>query len=228
MTSHLSCSEEYDNPIPLVTLKDLPEELKTDREMRIPPVLKRQFETLPFQIGRINVFGNGYCGYYVIQLLEYLNHYNIRSLCDLLTVRSEALQEAKIDEKIKRNLILAKPHYLEYLEVGVILNRLIPKLNIAVIVQSNVKKSGEKRTKRVYPARIVSYKTGHLWSFLLMSNGAKHYELLTILENGLHRSTFTINEAKKILDCCYTKYPDNVVDPSEQLVYLDTEDLLYF
>lgn len=218
----------HDQIISIFTLKELPEKLTgTDRrQKRIPPVMDRQFGNLPFNIGRINVTGDGNCGYYVIQLIKYLNHYKILSLQELQVERMNALCESKT---ASQELISAKRHYLEYLEVGIILSRLVPELNIAVIVQSNVKKSGEKRAKRVYPTRVVSYKPGLYWSFLLMSHGARHYELLTIAESGdLHRASFSPEEAMEVFECCESEYPTVPVDPSEQICFLDVSDFVYF
>lgn len=214
----------------LFVLKELSKDLKNiDRRCKsLPPILKQQFESLSFHLGRINVRGDGYCGYYVIQLLEYMNCLMIRSLSELLKVREMALQEAKLEEKTKNSLITAKRHYLEYLEFALIMGKLVPKLNIAVIVQSNVKKTGDKKIRRVYPVRIASYDFGKNWAFILLSHNACHYELLTVAEKGMYRSEFTENEAREIFECCQSEYPTAKVDPSDQIVFLDSEDFLYF
>lgn len=218
------------NPILLFFLKELPSELENvDRcKKKIPPVLARQLENFHLQLGRINVKGNGYCGYYVIQLLVYMNHYRILSVPDMDDIRAKALQKAKIDDVTKKDLVIARRHYLEYIEVGIILSELIPDLNIGVIVETNVKKTGEKRTSRVYPIRVVNYRPGQNWSFLLLSHGAHHYELLTSLENGHHRSSFFEEEAEKMFECCRTDYPKNRVQSSDQVVFLDVKDFVYF
>jgi len=228
-----NCTCEYwesDDPISVFSLTELPQEMKEidRRNLKIPPVLQRQLDTISFQVGRINVAGNGNCGYYVIQLLEYLVNNHVRSLENLQMVRIEAILAAKIDAELKLRLVGATNHYLEYLEVGMILDRILPSLNIAVVVQTDVKKSGDKRQRREYPVRVLNYKIGQCWAFLLMSCGAHHYELLTEREKDRHRALFISREAREIFAACSAEYPTEVVDAKNQLGFLDPEDFRYF
>ena len=218
--------EEYvDDPIVLFSLKELPKELNNidRRVLKVPPVLQRQLACLSFQVGRINVTGDGNCGYYVIQLLHYLINHTVGNLYYLRMKRTTAILST-----FQMKLLGERDHYLEYLEVGTILQYLAPNLNVAVVVQTNVKKTGDKRQRREYPVRVLNYKPGGHWAFLLMSHNAHHYELLSIRENDKHRALFLPGEARELFDACFAEYPKNEVHSSEQLVFLDANDFLYF
>jgi hypothetical protein len=189
--------------------------------------LQRQFDCLSFQVGRINVTGDGNCGYYVIQLLHYLINHMVGNLYYLQMKRTTAILSTSLDAKMKLSLLNARNHYLEYLEVGTILNHLAPGLNVAVVVQTDVRKTGDKKC-REYPVRVLNYKAGMYWSFLLMSHNAHHYELLTIREKNNHRVIFLAEEAKELFDACSADFPKNEVYAKEQLMFLNSEDFLYF
>jgi len=212
------CEKYVDEPIVLFSLEELPQELKVDRRvLTAPPVLQRQLDCLSFQIGRINVTGDGNCGYYVIQLLHYLINNSVKTLEYFQMQRNIAILSISLDTQIKLPLLYlgARNHYLEYLEVGTILHHLAPDLNVAVVVQTNVKKTGDKRHQREYPVRVLNYKAGGHWAFLLMSHNA-------------HRALFFAEEAKELFDACSAEFPKNDVHARHQLVFLDARDFLYF
>jgi hypothetical protein len=218
-----------DNPIAFFKLEDIPRDVNIERKVqKLPPVLQRQLGGISCRVGRINVRGDGNCGYHVIQLLEYMINNAVRPLEYLQAVRAEGIMSTRLEHKHKLSLTAAKKHYLEYLEVGMILDRLMPNLNVGVIVQSNIKKSGDKRQRRSYPVRVVNYSQNQQWVFLLMSHGARHYELLTAQEMGRQRAVFTVKEAREIFEACSVEYPQDKVDAKEQLVFLDPDDFYYF
>lgn len=214
---------EYE-PIILFDLDRLPKDLNVVDCPNLPPVLSRQLENLNFQVGRVDVKGDGNCGYYVIQLLEYLINNNVSSLSQLQKIRRNAILETGI-KNIK--LLTTKDHYLEYIEVGTILSYIMPHINVGIVVQTNVKKTGEKMTRN-YPIRVINYKPSQKWVFFLLSGNGHHYELLTITENDLHRAVFLQKEAKRFFKACASEFPDKNTSAQEQLVFLDTEDFIYF
>lgn len=215
-------------PIQLFALKDLPAELNVSREtIKLPPILERQLEDVSFQVGRINVTGDGYCGYYVIQLIDYFMNPNfVRTVQYLEIVRQMVICSANINSDLKTRLINAPPHYLEYIEMGSILGLRVSNLNIAVIVQTKVQKTGEKK-QQGYPVRVINYSPGRNWAFLLMTRGAHHYELLTVKEKNLHRVCFTVPEAVEMFKACSGEYPEIPVCAKDQIEFLDPADFHY-
>jgi len=186
--------------------------LAFEKEQNIPGVLKKQL-ACEMNLKRMNVTGDGNCGYYLVQLIYYLQTGVLFTLEELNVKSYEFFGETP-------------RHYLEYLEVGILLREL--DLNFAVIVQSDVKKTGTKRQKRVYPVYPVNYKAGRSWCFSLMSQRGLHYELLVIAEGKNRRLTFFEKEAKEIFESCGVEYPSITVDPCNQIVLLDKNDFLLF
>jgi len=221
------------------TLKDIPKSLGIVHKYRaIAPVVQQQFANSFFNLGRINVTGDGNCGFYVLQLLHYLTTGQELDLTKLYENRILALEnvctEKKIDETFKKSLQYAKQHYLEYLEVGIYMHEHFPAFNLGIIVQSDVKKTGEKKQRRVYPVRVVKFSPdSDLWVFMLLSRGSRkgsgwHYELITHKEKSAHNACFTIPQAQEFMQLCDVEYPTEKIDPSEQLWALDSQDFLYF
>jgi len=194
---------------------------------KLPPVLQRFLASLDFSVGRINVLEDGYCGYHVIGLLNYMNTCQLISREELELYRVQALCQSGLPRETEQKLVMAARHYLEYIEVGLIISKILPDLNVGMVVQTDVKFSGQ-RSQRTYPIRTVTYQKGRPWAFILMSRGAYHYELLTVIEKGRHRSNFTESEAKQVFAACSTEYPHQVVRANDHAVFLDSNDLFYF
>lgn len=217
------------DPVLFFDFDKLPTKLNiTRRTLTIPIVLHRQLENLSFTISRADVKGDGNCGYYVIQLLEYLINNNISSLPKLKQIRKNAIEAETKSSK----LLTVKDHYLEYIEVGTILNYIMPHINVGLVVQTKVKKTGEKTTQS-YPIRVINYKPKQKWVFILLSHNGHHYELLTIVEgtnpkDNLRRPLFSIKEAREFFKACNSEYPTKKISAQEQLVFLDTNDFILF
>jgi hypothetical protein len=184
--------------------------------MTIPPVLKKQVESSSLSLGRIDVEGDGYCGYYCIQILEYVINGKIVEISELENLRNKVLKS------------VTERHYLEYIEIGVIAEYLWKDMNVGIVVQTDFKKSGHKRRKRVYPIRVLNYREGMKWVFLVMTHGAHHYELLTCTEGERHRFIFTENEAKEFFICCETDFPTEKIESKNHVEFLDAKDFVYF
>jgi hypothetical protein len=185
---------------------------------KIPPVLKQQTVNTPLKLSRIDVTGDGNCGFYVVGVYNFLLHNTYLTLDDLRSLYSTVML------KKQERLAFCAEHYLEYIEVGVLLKEIAPEWNVAMIVQTNVKKTGQKRQKRTYPARVVSYKEeNEKWVFVLMSQSANHYEIL--VNNG--KVEFSKEDATALLESCETSYPEHEVNPEDQLGFLDEEEFVY-
>jgi len=187
-----------------------------NKKMAIPPVLKKQVESSSLTLGRIDVEGDGYCGYYCIQILEYVINGNIVEISELENLRNKVL-----GSEVER-------HYLEYIEIGVIAQYLWKDMNVGIVVQTDFKKSGNKRRKRVYPIRALNYTEGMKWVFFVMTHGAHHYELLTCVEGDRHRFVFMENEAKEFFICCETDFPTEKIESKNHVEFLDAKEFVYF
>lgn len=218
-----------DTQFELNMLPEGPEGLGVDRRSKcLPPVLKTLLNDCApdgYSFGRVNVTGDGHCGLYVQQLLWYLTTGDVMSLDDLLEHRIrmiERVESLTIEEKVK--LKFAEPHFQEYIEMGLCLSVL--PFNFAVIVQTNMKKSGQKR-RRTYPLRVVNYDpTCNVWAIALL-NG-QHYELLTLYKKKRHSHLISEEVMRKIFTSCGESWPDNKVLAEDQVCYLNVDDFIYF
>lgn len=199
-----------------------------NKKISIPSVLKKQVESASLSLGRIDVEGDGYCGYYCIQILEYIINGNMVEISVLENIRNKVIQSLPIKKKVKESLVKVKRHYLEYIEIGLISQYLWKDINVGIVVQTDFKKSGYKRRKRVYPIRVVNYTERMGWVFLVMTHGARHYELLSYEQGERHRFVFTENEAKEFFICCETEFPTEKIESKNHIEFLDTKDFVYF
>lgn len=184
----------------------LPNELNIDSKRpnpALPPQLKKLF---PGAV-RLNVIGDGNCGYHVMQLIRYFSYGMIYETSVLKMMRDEILK------KVSAKLVDVEDHYLEYLEVGLCLRDLA--LNVVMVVQN----------KKEYDLRVVNYCEKNVeWCFVLMSSQGRHYELLTKKNDAF----FGIEESKRIFKRCGYEYPINTTKAENQIGILDPQDLLYF
>jgi hypothetical protein len=209
-------------------INDFPKTIHVDRRRQsIPPVLKRQFDACNVSLGRVNVLGNGYCGYYVLQVLHYLIDGKSYEVPEMNQFLHKAIDGTEIDSNLKIQIKFAERHYLEYLELGVYMAEW--DFNFAVVVQTDEKRTGAKRQKRTYPCRTVNYRPERSqWIIALMSHKANHYELLTVKEDYGHRAFFSEEEAKEVFRACDSEYPTDVVDSRQQLCFIDPSDFKFF
>lgn len=192
--------------------------------MSIPPVLKKQLKGSSLDIERVDVEGDGYCGYYSIRLLEQVINGNNIEISELENLRNKIIQSISLEETLKERLVNCERHYLEYIEVGLLAQSLL-QVNVGVVVQTDVKKTGNKRKKRTYPIRVVNYSINISdWVFLIMTHRGSHYEVLCTKGRFL----FTDNQAKEFFNHCDTEFPTENVDPKSHVRYLDPTDFFYF
>lgn len=210
------------------TIDTLPQDLLIRRKKTvIPPVLQRQMDKISFQMGRIDVKGDGNCGYYVLQLLHFLLENKVYSLDMLKDYRHKALDRVQVGENLRLELQYMDDHYLEYLEIGLYMSDW--NVNAGVIVQTNIK-AGTKRARRIYPVRVMNYRPEiAMWVFILMSKNAHHYELLTVLgEDQHHQALFTADQAREIFMASESEFPTNAINAANQTWALEYADFQFF
>lgn len=180
------------------------------RTLPLPDYLQRQLIHVNFEVGRINVRGDGYCGYYVIQLVDWALNGRMLSVRDLNSLRKELIMRYSNNHA----LFNAPNHYLEYIELGSILEVLI-SANVGLVTQ----------TGATYPIHVINYQPGRDWVFILLSNN-KHYELLTVKNEGYHRVLFSLEESRAMFEVCKSEYPTKCTYARDQLGYIEVGDII--
>jgi hypothetical protein len=194
----------------LTELKKVVEDCKPKKAYSIFPDFKR-----------VDVPGDGYCGYYVLQLVRYF------LTREIITVQS-------MREMLEDVLGKTDPHYLEVQEMGYITRNW--GVNIGVIVQSKRLGNKRKRARYDYPVYTVVKNGNQPWVFIISSCMGSHYELLTkfCTETKKYSAFFTEQEAHTIYTkICGVDAPPSVVADAppiclgDQLSLLDKSDFRY-
>ena len=190
-----------------------PKELCIKSKLAISPKLRK----LMPGTSRLNVYGDGDCGYHVMQLIRYFYTGLIVDVDCMKVMRYEKLRSLQCSE-----LAEAKDHFLEYLEIGTCLGDL--PLNVVLVVAIKVKRKIE------YQLRVVSYNPKNVnWTFIYLSKGQRHghYELLVKKSDAF----FDIEETQEIFErfsresSC--EYPTMTISPETQISMIDRHDLRY-
>jgi hypothetical protein len=230
---HLKNKMDLDRKVNIASVKKLPLHVAKKSVATLPPILARLPPEIRKPLKRLNVVGDGFCGYYVAGLVAWYctgEVYDPNALYNtyvLPTVRRLAQQSQDIQDR----LFLFEPnHYLDSIEMGIIGH----ELGVNVILLTKIKDMSSGRGKRKgikykYVAEIPAYRQHYTKWMIAFHKDLVHYELITHGTQAKARFLFDDDYIRSLLHALNTDYPQQEVYENEwifSLLVMDVQ-LLY-